>query len=552
MKKRLLPTLLLVLSVFSTQAQDRLVIFFKDKNNSTFSLSNPSQFLSQRAIDRRLRQNIAIDSSDLPVNTGYVQALANAGANVLNVSKWFNAAIVEIGSASVLNAIMALPFVQSSVDVGRPGPGGHVDKFQIESPLQRSKSPSIAKNNNLSYGYAAGQIQQLNLAPLHLSGHRGQGICIAVLDAGFLDLPQMSCFDSLRLSNRIDATWDFVDREPDVYDDHYHGSAVLSCMASHVPDSLIGTAPGANYILLRSEDAGTEYIIEEYNWCIAAEFADSAGADIINSSLGYTTFDDPSQDHTYSDMDGDTNPSTIAADWAAAKGIVVVNSAGNSGNSNWNYIGAPADADSILSIGAVDNNGFYASFSSNGPSFDGRVKPDVAACGSGTWLYSPYSNNQPVQGNGTSFSSPLLAGAVACLWQAQPLVNGQDLIEAVRASAHQNLNPDTLLGHGIPDFSFAGQLLGVQFPANPENAQLLVYPNPSVGTSIRFVIQPQSGQTVEWRIFDICGRQIQSGSARTQPGQLFSQEVDELPTDGLYSLVVTDGDRRYVARLVVN
>lgn len=551
MKNRILLTLVLLPLFTTVSAQDRLVIFFKDRQNSPFSLSSPSTYLSQRAIDRRIRQNIPLDSSDLPVNPAYVQALSNAGAIVLNVTKWFNAAIVEINSSSVLTAINALPFVRTTIDVGRPQPGDQTDKFPTDFSA-RSSAAAGFRNTSLSYGYASGQIQQLNLAPLHQSGHQGEGICIAVLDAGFLDLPIMSCFDSLRLTNRILSTWDFVDREQDVYDDHYHGSAVLSCMAALVPDSLVGTAPAASYILLRSEDAASEYVIEEYNWSVAAEYADSAGADIINSSLGYTTFDDPAQDHTYADMNGDTNPSSMAADWAAAKGIVVVNSAGNSGNSNWNYIGAPADADSILSIGAVDINGQYAFFSSNGPTSDGRIKPDVAACGFGTWVYTPYSNNQPVQGNGTSFSSPIIAGAVACLWQAQPLVNCQDLIQAVRASAHQYLSPDTLLGYGLPDFSFAGQLLGVDFPSNPDMQDVIVYPNPSGGNAIRFALQSKSAEPIEWKIFDSMGRNLQTGSVLPDPSPVFTQGLEALTTSGLYLLEITQGNRRYCTRIIVN
>ena len=254
---------------------------------------------------------------------------------------------------------------------------------------------------------------------LHNRDLKGKGKLIAILDAGFSRVDEMIAFEELFAENRILGTKDFVQRNNNVFDEHTHGMMVLSTMGAENKGQIIGTSPEASFWLLRTEDVDSENLIEEYNWLCAAEFADSVGADIINSSLGYTTFDDAGQNHTYTDMDGRTAPVSIAATIAAQKGMIVVNSAGNSGSGSWHFIGAPADADSILSVGAVDENADFAWFSSYGPSFDGRVKPTVVAQGRNTIVAT--SNNGTLTGNGTSFSSPIVAGLSACLWEAHPL-----------------------------------------------------------------------------------------------------------------------------------
>ena len=545
MKTRILTLALLLSTLNSIFAQNRLVVFFTDKNNSPYTVSNPLQYLSQRAIDRRTNQGIAITTEDLPVNPAYVQGLVNAGATILNTSKWFNAAIIDTPSTAVLNAINALPYVQNTTVVGKIKGGKHSTKLDAVTtvPYATQRLMSVEAASSFAYGYSDNQINMLGLQYLHNAGFDGTGIRIAVLDAGFLFAPGMICFDSLFQQNRILATWDFVDHESDVYDDHYHGAAVLSCMASIVPDSLIGTAPHAEYILLRSEDANTEYIIEEYNWAVAAEYADSAGADIINSSLGYTQFNDPSQDHTYADMNGDTAPGTIAADKAASKGIIVVNSAGNEGNSNWNYIGVPADADSILSVGAVDENGNYASFSSNGPSYDGRVKPDVAARGQNTWLYSPFSNNLPVMGNGTSFSSPVMAGAVACLRQAWPYKSNMEIIQAVKRSANQFSNPDTLLGYGIPNFSMANSLLGLTDYEFSTDEYLHVFPNPWNGNGqLSLLLFAADSSPAEVTVYDMRGALVLKQDVTTISGGFIRTTIAPNLEAGMYVIRYSQGN----------
>lgn len=554
MKLKFILTLLTISCLQQAFAQDRYVIFFSDKNNSPFSISTPLDFLSQRAINRRINQNISIDQSDLPVNPQYLSGVAGTGAFVMRSSKWFNAAIIETTSSTVLNAISQLPYVLNVQNVSKPKP--NPDRSNKFDNLIKNINPSTEAHRSsgtqsLNYGNGFIQANMLGLLTLHNQGYTGAGRLIAVLDAGFLDVPNMICFDSIRANNQIKHTWDFVDNESDVYDDHYHGAAVLSCMASNVPDTLVGTAPHADYILLRTEDANSEFIIEEYNWAIGAEFADSAGVDLINSSLGYTEFNDPSQNHLYSDMDGNTNPVTIAADWAAQKGILVVNSAGNEGSSPWNYISAPADADSILAIGAVDFSGAYASFSGNGPSFDNRVKPDVAAQGQNTWLYTPFSNNQVTQGNGTSFSGPVLCGAAACLWQAWEQKSNMDIIQVIKRSANQYSNPDTLLGYGIPNLSLANSLLNLGDINIPQNAILHIYPNPiSNGETIHLVYYAQHSNSATLSIYDICGKMVLQQEVNTLQGALNKIDLQVNLSKGCYFIEIYDGKTNTIKKLM--
>lgn len=283
---------------------------------------------------------------------------------------------------------------------------------------------------------------------------------ICILDAGFLNVDTLSCFDSLWINNKILGTYDFVANEVSVFEDYQHGTEVLSCIGANWPGKLVGTAPQAYFWLLRTEDAATELIIEEDNWVAGAEFADSVGADIINSSLGYTTFDaqTSNQNHTRADLDGNTAYATNGADIAAAKGILVCNSAGNEGGSGWKYISIPADGDSVCTVGAVDILGVRAGFSSQGPTADNRIKPDVVACGSGTAVIDPFTSTVAYY-SGTSFSSPLTAGMAACLWQANPTKNNMNILNAMRNSGSKSNSPDTLLGWGIPNYCLANGLL---------------------------------------------------------------------------------------------
>ena len=462
----LLLMFLLSAILFSQVAPDKYWVRFTDKNNSPYSINNPEQFLSQKAIDRRAAQGIAVVENDLPVNQTYVQAVANAGATVLTVSKWYNSVTVYTTSPAVIAAINQLPFVlsvgKSNSEINNPEETTAKPFFDNETYGEIPeggliKGPSSGQSYN--YGSAYNQINMLNGIALHDLGFDGTGMTIAILDAGFLNANTIPAFSYLWNNNKILGYKDFVSpSSPNIFGSHSHGTHVLSTMGANLPGQMVGTAPQANYWLLRSEDGGSEYLIEELNWASAAEFADSVGADVINSSLGYTTFDNPAQNHTYQDMDGNTTLITIAADIAVSKGMIVVNSAGNEGSSSWYYIGAPADGDSVFSIGAVNASGSYVSFSSHGPTYDGRMKPNVVAQGSGTAIINASTGNVST-GSGTSFSSPITAGMVSCLWQAHPNRRNTQILEAVQQSASLANNPNYNLGYGIPNYFTAHNLL---------------------------------------------------------------------------------------------
>lgn len=492
---------------------------FTDKNNSPYSISNPSAFLTQRAIDRRTNQGIAIDETDIPVNQAYVDSLIDLGAQIFNVSRWFNTATIFLSDTNLVDDIEALSFVSSvsttrpyfQLRIKRPRDGGgnsyNGDITPVSSGIKKVNSYNQSEKRTLySYGDGFNQANMIGVDYLHGLGYNGSGMVIAVLDAGFYHVNTLQMFDSLRTSGRLLGVKDFVTPGNDVYQESTHGMSVLSTMAGNVPGLLVGTAPGASYWLLRSEDAGSEYIVEEDNWIAAAEYADSVGADVINSSLGYTDYDDPSQSYTYADMDGNTTRVTRGADMAAAKGILVVNSAGNSGNSWWRYIGAPADADSILTIGAVNSMGIIASFSSLGPSYDGRVKPTVCAQGEGTYVVSSADGVYP--GNGTSFSSPVMAGAVTCLWQANPTFSNMEVIDAIKRSASHYTIPDSLYGYGIPNMAVAHMVLsGQELPGSEEEYFLMANPNPFT-EEIDIILYANTRGTAVLQLLDQNGKKV--------------------------------------------
>ena len=462
------------------------VVFLKDKNNNPYSLSNPSEFLSQRALDRRARYWIGLDMKDLPVTPSYVTQIKATGASVVYSLKWFNAVVVETDDPAILSAIAALPFVDHIDQVLNKNKAStlraqgvkqveEIPPYTLSEPISFVTSKATS---GFDYGQAANQTQMIAVDLLHNKGYTGLGIWIAILDAGFCHVDQVSAFDSLWDNNRILGTRDFNLPGNNVFADtmHTHGTAVLSTMGANLPGQIVGTAPHASFWLIRTEVAWYEAPVEEYNWAAGAEFADSAGADVINSSLGYTTFNDSVYNHTYADMNGKTTPVTIAAELATSRGMMVVNSAGNEGSLPWHYMGAPADGDSVFAIGAVNSQGVYASFSSTGPTADGRIKPDVVAQGAGTTVVA--ANGTVVQGSGTSFSSPIMAGAMACLWQAMPKTSAEDLRNAVRKTASQANAPDSLLGFGIPNMMNALTFLSVKYILPGGQKAYSLYPVP--------------------------------------------------------------------------
>ncbi len=556
--------LLIVSSVLAQVAPDKYFISFTDKNNSPYSIDNPSEFLSQRAIDRRVNQGIAIEESDLPVNPSYLQGVAETGATIINPTKWLNGVTIYTTNPGVLDAINELPYVAGITMPKQVLPGQNMIRDNFEKPFFQHESYDQVIENPLKqaeattafdYGFGLNQIQLLNGDVFHEMGYRGQGKVIAVLDAGFINANILDVFDSIWQNGQVLGTHDFVRGGDIQYDEHTHGSMVLSCMASNIPGQLIGTAPKASYWLLRSEDAGTEYIIEEYNWVSAAEYADSVGADVINSSLGYSEFNDAGQNHTYADMDGDSAPCTKGADMAARKGILVVNSLGNEGSSPWYYLSAPSDGDSVLGIGAVDGSGNYAGFSSHGPSYDGRVKPDVVAQGSYVCIVNPVSGGFILDGNGTSFSSPILAGMSACLWQANPSLSNMQIAQAIKQSASQYENPDDFLGYGIPDFVLANNILTII--SGPDNVQgyFEIYPNPFTGTFTLDVSSLENlgninGKECRIEISDVSGRKIGSLLLNLEGAAKIEVTLLQDAPRGLYFAVINLFGNQYVQKIV--
>lgn len=507
---------LLILLIHSLAANAQIspnhyLINFTDKNGSGFSLDQPAGFLSQRAIDRRIRYKIAYDEKDLPVNSSYIEGLKTLGLKIHQVSKWTNSAVVFSTDSLLMDTLpRVLPYVKS-VGFNKIRKEQNNKDLLKKSPVRQFGIQSVDSLIAVKYGQSFNQIKMHNGHLLHREGFQGQGMHIAILDGGFYKVDQLPAFDSLRINKQILGTIDFVDNDKEVYDASDHGMKVLSAMAGNIPGQLLGTAPKAMYWLLRTEQTDSEYMIEEYNWVVAAEFADSAGVDLINSSLGYNVFDDKINSHSYADMDGNTALVTIGADIAASKGILVVTSAGNEGAGSWRYITAPADGDSVLAIGAVMHNGSLAYFSSLGPTADERIKPDVCAIGLSPAVQG--INGNVTYASGTSFSAPVMAGLVACLWQAHPGLNNMEIMDIVRRSSSLFHAPNNSLGYGLPDIYAAHLYLQQTGSLHiPSKGWMNVFPNPFRDEfCVEFISEEIAmPYDLSLQLFDTGGRMIRS------------------------------------------
>ena len=504
MKKLSFLLLFFAVTMFA-QAQIATNIYwvqFTDKENSPYSIDNPEAYLSPRALQRRANLGIGIDEYDIPVNPQYLQAVADCGAQLLNPSKWLNGVSVYVTDPTVIEAINALGFVQ----VVRNCPNDpKAQEMKERWMANEMKAVEGSRGFRGYYGGAEAQATQLKIDVLHEQGYDGTGVVIAILDGGFIGAESHACFDNMREEGRLLGIRDFVYGSSSVYSQSTHGTSCLSTMAAYVPNQMVGTAPKASYYLLHTEDGPNENIVEEYNWVSGAEYADSLGVDVCSTSLGYIDFDMSQWDHPFEHFDGHTAPMTIGAEIAASRGMICMNAACNEGDGVCT-LGIPADAEHILTVGAVDENGFRADFSSVGPTYDGRIKPDVMAMGEGTYVASgdggwwPYYN-----GNGTSFATPVLAGAVACLRQACPYASVQEICDIIRSCGNRADNPDNKYGYGIPDFSQAFELLHVEEAPVQNNNLINVYPNPSQG-EMHVVLN--EGAKAELTVFDFMGRQL--------------------------------------------
>lgn len=489
-------------------AQDRYAVFYKYKPQETFSLSEPSEFLSQKALDRRSRETVAPDSLDLPVSPKYVEAVSEKSTYILYSSKWFNATLLVTDDKGVTE-LEAMPFVDRVELIGRsfvPNPNARVDRKSDATYSSKLRAPTSRTSRILATNEETYDLQNslLGIDKMHEEGYTGKGVIVAVFDAGFPGANTVSPLVHLQTNGQIIGTKDFVRPWNDnVYSENQHGTNVLSLIASNEPGKLIAGAPDATYILAITEEIATEYWVEEYNWVRAAEYADSLGTDIISSSLGYWDFDDPAMNYTLADLDGKTTIIARGASIAASKGILVVNSAGNTGPSE-STLNSPSDAQGILAIGSVNSELVVSSFSSRGPTGDGRIKPDLAAFGEGTSLVR--SNGEVGFSNGTSFSAPQIAALAAGIWEAKPEWTKDKLLESLLNSGTQAEEPDNLLGYGIPNFlgAFYGEILAVE--DTEEVVVWKVYPNPILDEELN--IHFGNSLNAEFTLFEFNGRKI--------------------------------------------
>ncbi|HLF53019.1 S8 family serine peptidase [Flavobacterium sp.] len=530
--------LLLLISFFSsiiTFAQEDAWVYFNNKPNAQYYFDNPLQMLSQRALDRRTTQNIPLDLIDIPIHQPYVaQVEAVTDITVFAQSKWMNAVHIR-GTESAINSLSLLSFVD------------HVD-FANHSLNTGNKAAKPVEMKvldtqvNFNYGSSANQIQMLNGHLLHQQNYTGTGKIIAVLDAGFPNVNLALPFKRLRDNNQILGGYNFVGRNTNFYSGNSHGTMVLSTMGGYVDNQLVGTAPDASYYLFITEDVASENPLEESLWVEAAETADSLGVDVINTSLGYFTYDNPAYSYTYADLNGITSFASRGADKAFSRGMIVVVSAGNSGASANPYISVPADAINVLAVGAVNSTEVYASFSSIGPSFDGRVKPDVMAQGQNSVLSN--TAGTITTGNGTSFSGPIMAGMIASFWQAFPSFTNTQIIQFVKQSADRFATPNAQYGYGIPDFQLAlnNALSIAEFDAD----EFILYPNPV--KDIVTISIPENFMSSTMVFYNNLGQMVLSQKINNQ-----SQNISlESLSSGIYYYTIASAEKTLNGKIIKN
>lgn len=526
-------SLVFFLLAFSLQAQDnRYMVFFKDKQGTAYDVSNPSAFLGPRALERRARQGLQVVEQDLPASSVYVDGVKATGATVMHTTRWMNGTLVSCDEGTRA-ALASLPYVSRVERVatgGKPSPSG---RRKVSNRATDLKESMVTTN----------QLSLEGLDEMHAEGFTGEGVHIAVLDAGFPGVDMATAFSHIFEGNRLIDTYDFVHDDADAFVQSNHGTNVLSVIAGYIPDVFVGGAYGASFHLYITEDVSGEYRIEEYNWLFAAERADSAGADIISTSLGYNTFDDPAMDYDKSELDGKTTVIARAAQWASERGMVVVASAGNEGNNAWQIITTPADNERVLAVAATNANGVRSSISSIGPSADGRIKPDVGAMGTGVHVVNPSGTLGTA--SGTSLAAPIVTGLLAGIWQKYPHLSNKELLDAVRATASQADNPDNLLGYGIPNFRAVSNMLDWQ----PQDKPMIVAPNPVTDTLLIRPDDPEK-ETCLVEILSLQGQVLSSQMATFDwIAQGFQADCSKLPA-GMYFLRVTSGKDVYSFKVV--
>lgn len=538
--KRLVMLCTMVLLCAASLAQvNRYMVFFKDKTGSPFSVSQPLQFLSQKAIDRRINKGVNVSAVDFPVNTAYVQGVKDSGAEVFFTTRWMNGVLVQCNS-SLVPTLESLSFVD------------HVEFVAPQPRLLNSGRQKLnLRKRNGSVGIESKtQLEMLGITDMHQAGYRGEGITIAVFDGGFFGVNVTAPFQHIIAEGRINSavSHDFVSNTTNVFQYDDHGTEVFSVIAAYVPDAYTGGAYEANFQLYVTEDVATEYRVEEYNWLFAAERADSAGVDIISSSLGYYDFDAPydaTMNYTTAQMDGKTTVCTRAAQWAADRGIIVVCSAGNEGNiASWRIITAPADAEDVIAVANVNSNGIPSSNSSIGPSADGRIKPDLAALGTGVRTYK--GSGSPGISSGTSLSAPLITSLVAGILQAYPEMTNDEIIEALKLTASKAKNPDILVGFGIPNFNAVINYIEQE----PQLNIFEVYPNPVTDTVTVSPIDPDTISSCRIELISAQGQLV--GEQQVEFSWLNRNYKTSLSSlaPGLYYFRVWLGEKRFTFKVI--
>ncbi len=513
-------------------------VYFKDKAGNGFSVDQPDAFLSERSLQRRAWQGLPVDTRDLPVTSGYLTGLRELGVEIRHVSRWLNGVAMVNADSQQFMQVIDLPFTDTVA--WQPDPG--VVYFPSNNGSDRFGPPQADQPPAFDYGLSLEQAAMLGVDHLHDLGYTGKGVWIAVLDAGFSRVDSLPSFQSMINEGRLIGTRNFVHSGSVFRENSSHGMNVLSSMGGKWTGNLVGTAPDASYFLCMTEDPSRETKIEEIAWIEAAEFVDSLGFDVINTSLGYSDFDGTAFDYTYEDMDGRTAFISRAASLTASRGMIACNSAGNEGSDPWFYVTAPADATDILTVGAVDSEGAIASFSSRGPTFDSRIKPDLVA--QGVLCVLQGAGGGLVLGSGTSFSSPVLAGSVASLWQAYPDVSAREMIRWVRQSGDRSLNPDATFGFGIPDMARTYWNI-TSVPAGIKPGRLELYPNPA-DSWIRVRLPGQESGFHEIRLYDMSGRTVLVREAD------LSTEIP-LPASlqrGVYLIEIRTGEGTYRGRFI--
>lgn len=478
------------------------MVFFTDKTGSAYSVAQPDAFLSPRAIARRQKFNIPITDSDLPVSETYISQLTDLGAEVYYRTRWMNGVLAqmspeEVEQVSQLSFVAGTELVKPKARNTRKKSGSSIGKSQ------RLKY----KNSRLNQPLNNFQNDMLGIDEMHADGYSGEGLLVAVFDGGFRGVDTVSFFSHIFEEGRMLPGYDFVGMDPDVYRYGQHGTEALSCIGAYKEGVIEAGAYGADFMLCVTEDVSSEYRVEEYNWLFAAEFADSSGADVISTSLGYTTFNDSAMDYTYEDLDGKTTAITRALNLASEKGMLCVVSAGNEGGGSWRYVSPPADAPDVLAVGAVSTGRNRVSFSSFGPTADGRIKPDVSALGLQTVVVDASGN--VTRSNGTSFSAPLIAGFATSVWQAFPENTHLEIIEKIRNSGDKALTPDNETGYGIPDYNRIRENTLLPVEISRQGHAFKVYPNPVENSDI--FVEPVAGNLeapLEIRMYSPTGKLV--------------------------------------------